>query len=228
MKHPLAPRSIKSCLSTTSLLLLLAAGCSTPEQISVKEEEDSDVTQMKVLQYTKADKLNGTDYMLWNEDDAVKVGDTEQEALASSGKPSKSFRIRSLPDRFGDEFSAGGWEKGDDLFACVLYREATVLAMYTREKVKDEDVDKALSLYQDKYGNASNAIDSGNRIQFHFWYTDDRMLMISTAVDVNDVKSLTVAIGVTQVMKHVGMDPDTARADIQSALQSLTEQNAAQ
>lgn len=230
MRHQLANRSTESFLSTISALLAVAliSGCSTPEQITVDGDSDSDVTVMDELSYVK--EVDGEDYMLWNEDDAVKVGDSESEAITSSGQPSKSFRIRSLPDRFGEDFSAEGWEKGDDAFACILYRGESVLAMYTRENIDDDDVATALREYRDKYGTPTWKHDQFKSIQFHFWYTNDRMLMISTAIDVNDVRSLTIAIGVPQVMKHVGMDPDpdVVSNDINTAQQSLTEQKAAE
>jgi len=230
MKHQQASKSTKLFLSTVSLAFLVVAGCSTPDEITVGGESASDIETLEEVQFDLA--FDGVDYKLLNGDASIKVGYSETAALRAFEQPTKSFGVRSLPNGFGAEFSAGGWEKGDDAFACIFYKKALVLGMYIKENVDDEDIQAELALYQGKYGTPTMSFDETKRVRYYFWYgsdkwsSSDRMLMINTAVDINDVRSMTVAIGVPEIMSHIGMDPKQARTDLDAAQQSLTAQKA--
>lgn len=227
MKHPLAFKSIKSFLSTTSVLLVVfALGCTAPEQITVDGDTGADAKPLEKLDYTLEVEDEG-DLGLWKGDQAVYVGDTVQESLQVFEPPNKSYSVASLPDGFGEDFTANGWDMRGHSFSCILYKGKTVLALYTQDEISEEEITVALAdvvqQYRGEYGPPQDS-HLGTRIEYYFWFTDDRALMINTAVDANDSFSLTVAVGVPEVMEHLRMDRTFAEEDKAEALRSLTQQ----
>lgn len=226
MKHLQAPRNTESFRLANSALpfLLLFAGCSSSAQQASDQSEAPARPPIESVSYDEA--VVAGDLALIEEDAKLSVGDVKSRPLAVFKAPSGSYPIRSLPSGFGKKFSAIGWESNDASFGAVLYTRNdaasshVVQAMVTWEDVDDETVRQQFRLYRDEYGLPSSPID-GQNVSYWFWLKRDRVLMINKATDPAGKVSLTVAVGLKELMDWLGMSEAAAKRDSQTAEELL-------
>jgi hypothetical protein len=233
MRHRPERRSTRSSRSRVSALFLAAivAGCAAPEKVSVAPQgEAGEVPLLESIEFDRLDPFD--DLALVYGEDTLFLGGDRINALAVFEPLDKSVSFNALPPLFSDEhFAAFGWETDDFAFGAVTYKvldpktmrttEVVVQAMYTQDDVGEDVVQAVLDRYREMYKEPASALP-GDRVGYWFWSKPGRRLMVNTAVDPRGRKSLTVAVGETQTMTLLGMDPQQAKADKDKAIQRLS------
>ena len=232
MRHLQASKSTRSSRSKASALLLLAlAGCAPPGEVSVTPEQDQEVPKLNEITFLR---LNASeDVPLVFGDRSLYLGTTKAEALEEFEPLEKSVEFASLPPQFGDDFKAFGWETDSFGFGGITYADVDpvtslqadvlVFVMVTQEDVDEDTVQAIVQAYTALQGEPTTALP-GSRIAYWFWSRPGRRVMVNTAVDSKGEKSLTVAVGETQVMTLLGMSAEQAKADKDRAIQRLNAQ----
>ncbi len=235
MRHPLAHRSTRSSKSKASTIWLLAltAGCATPGEVSVSTQGDpSEIVKVESIAFQKKTDPED-DFALTYGESTMYLGVGRNAAFEAFQPPDKATEFSSLPAQFEEKyFGAFGWEAGGFAFGCITFEQtdtvsmlksdAVVHAMYTKEDVTDEVVEAVVSQNTELYGAPTDSLP-GSRIGYWFWHKPGRRLMVNTAVDAAGKKTLTVAVGDTQVMTLLGMSIDQAKKDKDLGIQRLNE-----
>ncbi len=233
MRHRQEHRSTRSSRSRASALLLIAvaAGCATPGEVTVSPEGGNDeVQKQKSISFQRIDTAKD-DLALIYGDSKLYLGVEKTEALEIFKPLDKSLEFSSLPSQFDERnFGAFGWETDGFAVGFITYEQTdpetktmsvvVVHAMYMSDDVTDDTVQAVLQEYKRLYGEPSSALP-GSRIGYWFWTKPGRRLMVNTAVIASGKKTLTVAVGETQVMTLLGMSFEQAKKDKDKAIERL-------
>ncbi|MCH7905391.1 MAG: hypothetical protein IH944_12625 [Armatimonadetes bacterium] len=227
MKHLRAYRNTESFRSAISALavLLLVAGCSSPSQ-QVSDQPEAQARPPIDPSISYDEEVVDGDLALIQGDARLSVGDSRSQALRVFKAPAGSYPRTSLPSGLGKKFSAIGWESNDASFGAILYTRNdaaashVVQAMVTWEGVDEETVQQKFLLYRDEFGLPSTPI-GGQDVAYWFWQKRERVLMINKATDPAGKVSLTVAVGLKEVMAGLRMSESAAKKDKNTAEELL-------
>ena len=234
MRHLRAYRNTKSFRLAISALpvLVIVAGCSSPSQQASDQAEAPTGPPIVNLPYD--DTVVAGDLALIKDGRRLSVGDPRSNPLRVFKSPSGSYEIRSLPSVFGEKFSVVAWESNDRSFGAILYtRDETdpefhdepdsprvVQAMITRDGVDDQIIVDTFMEYRDRFG-PPDWRSVGEDVAYWIWEKRDRVLMINKATEASGTVSLTVAVGVKEVMDRLRMSESAAKRDAETAEELL-------
>jgi hypothetical protein len=213
----------------------MAAGCAMPGKVTVDPSAGTDEQpkQSSVSFSVISDKE--MDLALVYGDRELFLGLDKSTTLQLFAPLDKSIEFSSLPPQFDEKnFSAFGWEQNGFAFGGITFNfrdlesmrdeVKVVFAMYTRDDVADDVVQTIVQGYKLRYKEPIRELP-GSRVAYWFWEKPGRRLMVNTSVSPTGKKSVTVAVGGTQVMTLLGMSPDRAAADKSLAIQRLNAQS---
>lgn len=125
-----------------SVAVILLAGCSAEEAKEAVVKSATPVETVKLAGKTAADAGVAMSY----EGHSVRVGDSWEEAQKVFPERRLAYGLRSLPERFGSDFSAHGWETNEGQgYGVITYKDLVVAAVYHTEDVEN---DYAESLFE--------------------------------------------------------------------------------
>lgn len=173
------------------------------------------------------------DLALFNGDFSLRLGATRQRALQVFEPPQKSMPVSALPPKFGESFSAIGWETDNLSFGAMMYKpklgpedespaESLVLAMYTQDNADEKTIEETVTRYTAEFGDPTHVLlPPGGMVRYWFWIKPRRWLMVNSSLDHQKKLAVTVALGAPQVMRELGMAVNVARVDQQKAIDRL-------
>jgi hypothetical protein len=147
----------------------------------------------------------------------LRVGDTADVAQFLFPAPPKADPVETLPFHMGDNYSAMGWEKGDDGFAAVLHRDKVALALKTSMVRSEQEVAAVVQAAEQEAGEAPIRAILYNHARFWFWRQGVQRQMVSATRIGPDRYKIAVAIGHVAVMDRLGMEEGQAQKDAQEA-----------
>ena len=212
------------------LSLVVLCGCATPEQLTTPVETVKVTTLAFEETVEESEELR-----LFNGDSGLALGSTRAGTRQAFPQPSGASTFNDLPQNFGADFTAYGWESDEMTFGTIAYRkksgpedtsrgsEKVVFAMYTRPVPEDEPntVSETVDRYLEAYGEPTTVLP-GASSQYWFWTRKARRLMICRSVDHSGREFVTVALGAPQMMRELRMTSDLARADQALAIERLS------
>lgn len=208
------------------LLLLLAttafalAGCGSGEDAkeAAKTAPQADETVQPAGKAVRAEGI-----AMSFEGNSVHVGDAWESAEKLFPEHRGSYRLRSLPARFGSAFEAHGWESAERQgervvsygYGVITYKDLVIAAVYHAENQEPAHADELLDTQRNGTGTLQmHQVVTGD-LQWNYWEDGTQRLMVlqdkgKKGVDVTvlmgDAKVLD-ALGAT---KPAGPDPATA------------------
>ena len=156
------------------LLCVALAGCSGEEAKEVvKAVEEPPAVEL-------AGKAVRSDAIAMSWDGvSVHVGDTWEAAQKLFPEPRTSYRLRSLPERFGHDFSAHGWETNEGRgFGAITYKDLVVAAVYHAEDVEADYAQKLLASQRDRTGALPMHEVQNGKLTWNYWEDGSQRLMV--------------------------------------------------
>ena len=188
------------------LLALVLAGCSGESEEIVK----TPTTEQRVALAGTAERVEGI-AMSW-EGNAVHVGDGWESAQKLFPERRASYRLRSLPERFGRDFEAHGWETNEGQgYGIVTDKDLVVAAIYHVEDVEDDYAKSLLDAQRAGTGALKiNQVVVGN-LQWSFWESQSQRLMVLIQKGQKG-KLVTILMGDDKVLDALGATRPKASA----------------
>ena len=225
MKRQVACASLRSFpFLKIGLLLglscLMLGGCAPEElrQINGNEVEPVTSKDVAITSYSMSSKLEMVDG-----DSVIRVGQLLEDSLRGSyGKPPKATSLTELPPGLDETFEVKGWETYKRTFALVAKEDRVALALDFWEDADASKIRDAETEYELKFGKPDFTVVT-DRNSYSFWQDGSVRLMTLQSEGRNGM-SFTVALGLTVLMDHLRMSPDTARNDAARAEQLLSSE----
>lgn len=155
--------------------------------------------------------IDAGDLGLHRKDVTVRVGDMVDDVFRALPVPKDGFATREDAPIVGDGISSRGWESPEESFGVISKDGRVVLAVDTYEKIDEERYAELRELYLTRYAAEIGGQISSERVNYWFASDGKQRLMLCTVLDARERRSLTVAIGVPEVMDALFMSPDDAR-----------------
>ncbi len=199
---------------------LFLAGCGSGEE-NKESAKATPQSEDSVQPAGKAVRAEGIAMSF--EGNTVHVGDAWESAEKLFPEHRGSYRLRSLPARFGSSFEAHGWEstdrQGDRVvsygYGVVTYKDMVIAAVYHAEDQEPAHAQELLDAQRNGTGTLKMTEVKTGDLQWNYWEDGTQRLMVlqdkgkkgtDVTVLMGDAKVLD-ALGAT---KPVGPDPSTA------------------
>ncbi len=157
------------------LLAFVLAGCSGEE---AKEAVAKTVASEESVQPAgKTERVEGIG--LFREGNAVHVGDAWESAQKLFPERRSAYRLRTLPDRFGNDFEAHGWETNEGQgYGVITRKDLVVAAIYHADGLEDDYSRGLLAEQREHTGNLPiHEVQSG-KASWSFWESGSQRLMV--------------------------------------------------
>lgn len=151
----------------------------------------------------------------------LRVGDSQETAMFLFPPPPKAEDIDSLPYSLGDAYSASGWEKGDEGFGIILYKDRVALALKTSIVPSEEEVLKVVADVEREAGKAPGRSILYDQVSYWFWRDGEQRMMVSSVEKKPGQYLVAMAMGHITVMDRLGMSEAKAQKDAQRAIELL-------
>ncbi len=141
--------------------------------------------------------------MSW-EGNSVHVGDSWEAAQKLFQEPRGAYLLRSLPQRFGRDFAAHGWETNEGQgFGVITYKDLVVAAVYHSEESESEYADKLLAAQRAGTGTLTMHEVEAGKLKWSYWEDANQRLMVlfdrgKKGIDV------TVLMGDSKILDALG------------------------
>ncbi len=211
---------VRTLLFPFTVTILALAGCqSTSSDSKVATQSSASPTETVSAAVQITSSFGPTNIGLYRDDRVVRVGDEWEKARLVFHEPNKgAYHLHDLPPRFGKGFSADGWESNrGEGFGVISYQGSIVAAMYQDQGVTDQLVSDMVALHRNGTAELYPLTITGQKAQYWFWTTQDgtQRLMICAAKGPRGTH-LTMAMGLTDVLKAIGVSPEDAKKDAQT------------
>lgn len=223
-KHPQVPRSTKFSRLTSILWLgLLAIGCgSSPAPEATPTVGTANQPSPQSFTVGAIPVVTDNSLALSIDGRKIRPGDDDSDALLQSGRPKAAFDLRDPAPFPGTDLRARGWESDSESFA-VLAKEGKVMAaVYSLERATRQDVEAMLADLERANG-AAQQFTAGTYTNYRFWYREGVRLMLCDTLDSKSKLSATMAVGESNVMTGLRMDPASAEKDMAEAHRILRQ-----
>lgn len=219
---PPVSKPIRFWKSSSAFVILLgvALGCTNPQAPG-----PSDVVVKPVdVQVTLPDPENESALALFNDDRALRIGDSEKRAYDVFPRPSKAYDDDELPQQVGGRYRAHTWNAATQSFGVITLDNRVVLAMLTSKNVSTEQFNTTIQRYTDALNMVEPKLVPGEAAAYWFWELGTQRLMICRAADYKGRITMTVALGDEKMMDLLRMNPVFAAKDQAQAAQILQQQ----
>lgn len=166
--------------------------------------------------------------MVGDDGELLQVGDSTGKAYRAFPKPPKAFTAVRLPDvlaRIQDPvLSAEGWSTAEESFGLVLIQERVILATHTLDGVDERQWSQILDRY-DRFPFLEAITVGSGKVQYRFYQQEGQRLMLAFATDYRGRRSITVALGLSDLMDTLRMSPSKAEEDFAKATEALNKAN---
>ena len=226
MRHQQAFRNMRSLRSSSQvflglgLLSILIVGCGQPLDLEALEAEDAAPS-------FEAEFPSDPEFGLLNDGATVKVGEPVQSALDAFPRPEGAYDFNSPPADFEEEFAAAGWEHRKMGFAVMHKNSVVVSAMWREKGITSDDITRLVRRYENRFGEPHQMVPSTARevqeIQYWFWQVGTERLCLVSTIDHQGELAFVAAVGRTDVMDALRMNPGDAREDVEKAIELLKD-----
>ncbi len=208
--------------SSALLLIICATGCAKPQGPG-----PTDVVIKPVdVQVTIPETGSESALAIFNEDRALRVGDSEKVAFEVFPRPGKAFEDDELPQQVGGKYKAHTWESTTQSFGVITLDSRVVLAMQSIDNASKEQADNLIQRYTQALSMVDPKVVGGTASTSLFWELGTQRLMICKSLDYKGRITLTVAVGDEKMMDLLRMNPVFAAKDQAQAAQILQQQQA--
>lgn len=209
-----------------SLAAVWLGGCATPPATEPRDVVETVPPQDIALPDTAFESSglalsNGADGWL-------APGDRLDQAQQLFPAPRGAKRVGDLPPMLKPaQFKVWGWQtKGGDSFGVILDRRSAriALAMSIRKRLGESDVSTLVKIATAKY-RASPTLVGDGPIRIYSWGVDrGQQAMLCAVTNKNGGYTVSVIVGVTELMKAVGADSQNANRLVNDGMQILGPQ----
>ena len=195
--------SVPRCLCEKMLpaLLLALAGCSSEES---KEAVARAAAPQETVQLGgKATRTEGI-AVSW-EGSLVHVGDSWEAAQRVFPEYRRgAYQLRSLPERFGRDYEAHGWEtNAGQGYGVITHDDLVVAAVYHTEDVDDAHARRLLDAQRAVTGDLSmNSVHNG-KLDWSYWTSGSQRLMVLRDKGTKGI-DVTVLMGDAKILDALG------------------------
>lgn len=141
---------------------------------------------------------------------SVHVGDSWEAAQRVFPEHRSSYRLRGLPERFGHDFEAHGWETNEGQgFGVITHKDLVVAAVYHAEDVETDYARSLLDAQRAATGTLPmNDVSSGS-LHWDYWESGSQRLMVLRDKGKRGT-DVTILMGDDKVLDALGATRPTA------------------
>ncbi len=180
------------------LVAIALAGCTGEEA----KEAVRTVPEAGIELAGKAVRTDGI-AMSW-EGNSVHVGDAWEAAQRLFPERRGAYRLRSLPERFGRDFEAHGWETNEGQgFGVILHDDLVVAAIYHAERVEPEEAQRLFEAQRAGTGALPMSEVRNGSLLWNLWEDGSQRLMVLRDIGKRGT-DVTLLMGDDKVLDALG------------------------